>query len=112
LRNGRFEKGLDHWLPATDRRLAWHMDQTQVEIFFSQGLLGLIAWILIVFAAVRYLVAVFQRGDMAALALFSGLAGFLSVGLLGSTQDAALTGFVFYLVATSVVTSNRIQKRD
>jgi hypothetical protein len=103
LRNGSFDSGLDGWLPATDRDLAWHIHQTPVETFFAAGLLGLVALTVAVLAALKTLVAGFRGGDPCALAMIAGLSGFLAVGMLGSTLDAARTGFAFHLLVLTAL---------
>ena len=97
LRNGDFSKGLNHWLPATDRDLAWHIHQTQIEVFFAQGLLGLLAVGMLLLAAIPPLAAGMRLGQPVALSLGAGLAGYLAVSLLGSTLDTARLGLGFFL---------------
>lgn len=95
LSNSDFN-GSDHWLYVTDRDLAWHIHQQQVETYFAQGLLGLLAFLFLVFATVRILGRGVAAGDTYALAFSGGLAGLLTVGLLGSTVDTARLSMLFY----------------
>jgi glycopeptide antibiotics resistance protein len=97
LANGDFSAGVARWLFVTDRDLAWHIHQQEVELFFSQGALGLLAMLLVLAAAARALGPALRSGDPAATALAGGLAAFLAVGLLGSTLDTARLSMLFYL---------------
>ena len=106
LANGSFDNGVERWLFVTDRDLAWHIHQQEVETYFAQGFLGLLALATLLFAVVRVL----RRGVMAgctfALAMAAALAGFLTVGLLGSTVDTARLSMLFYFgsLAAALIT--------
>jgi hypothetical protein len=60
-------------------------------------LLGLGAIIVLLVAAGVTLREALRSGEQWALALAAALLGFLAVGLLGSTLDAARTSMLFYL---------------
>ena len=96
--NGDFEQGLDRWLSATDRDLAWHIHQSVLEVYFAQGLLGIVAVWLALLAAATTLLPRMRYGEPFAVAIGAGLAGFLTVGLLGSAMDTARTSLLFYLL--------------
>ncbi len=104
LDNGDFAAGVQHWLFVTDQDLAWHIHQTALEVFFAQGLLGLVALGLLLLVAWRNLRRPLLQGDPFATAMAAGLAGFLAVGLLGSTLDAARLSLGFYFCALAVIT--------
>jgi VanZ family protein len=97
LANGDFEEGAAHWLFVTDQDLAWHIHEQFVETYFAQGLLGLVATLVIVVAAIRVLMPAIRAGRPEGVAFAAALAGFMSVGLLGSTVDAPRTATLFYL---------------
>jgi len=97
LANGDFSNGSRRWLFVTDRFPAWQIDQMWVEAYFAQGLLGLGAIIVLLVAAGVTLREALRSGERWALALAGALLGFLAVGLLGSTLDAARTSMLFYL---------------
>ena len=99
LANGDFEKGADRWLFVTDRDLAWHIHQQEVETYFAQGVLGLLALALLIFSVGRILRRGIVMGCTFALAMAAALAGFLTVGLLGSTVDTARLSMLFYFGA-------------
>jgi hypothetical protein len=97
--NGGFESGAERWLFVTDQDLAWHIHEQFVETYFAQGLLGLLATLLLSVAALTVLLPAIRAGRYEAVAFAGALAGFLSVGLLGSTVDAPRTAMLFYLGA-------------
>jgi len=99
--NGEFEAGAERWLFLTDQDLAWHIHEQFVETYFAQGALGLLATAVLLIAAVVVLVPAIRAGRREAAAFAGALAGFLSVGLLGSTVDAPRTAMLFYLGALS-----------
>ncbi len=121
LSNGDFEQGLKHWLFVTDQDLAWHIHQQWVEVFFAQGVLGLILLALLLLVLVRVLYRPLLRGDIQATAYVSAFVALFTVGLLGSTMDAARSLMLFYLMAFCVVllfgvkplpSSRELVKRD
>ena len=101
LSNGGFDQGADRWLFVTDRDLAWHIHQQQVETYFAQGLLGLLALLVLILASARILGRAILAGSTFALAMSGALAGFLAVGFLGSTVDTARLSMLFYFGALS-----------
>ncbi|OUS09348.1 hypothetical protein A9Q89_13375 [Gammaproteobacteria bacterium 53_120_T64] len=102
LNNGDFSEGLKHWLFVTDQDLAWHIHQQWVEVFFAQGLLGLILLVLLLLVLARVLYRPLLRGDLQAVAFFTAFAALFTVGLLGSTMDTARSSMLFYLMAFCV----------
>jgi hypothetical protein len=99
IANGGFENGAERWLFVTDQDLAWHIHEQFVETYFAQGLLGLLATAVLLIAALTVLVPAIRAGRTEAVAFAGALAGFLSVGLLGSTVDAPRTAMLIYLGA-------------
>ena len=114
LANGDFEDGAARWLFVTDQDLAWHIHEQFVETYFAQGLLGLLATAVLMVAALSVLAPAIRAGRYEAVAFAGALAGFLSVGLLGSTVDAPRTAMLFYLgvlCATILVRGAESKKR-
>ncbi|PCJ37922.1 MAG: hypothetical protein COA75_01505 [Cellvibrionales bacterium] len=103
LENGGFGEGLKHWLFVTDQDLAWHIHQQWVEVYFAQGILGLILLALLLLVLARVLYRPLLRGDIQASAFAAAFAALFTVGLLGSTMDAARSSMLFYLMAFCVV---------
>jgi hypothetical protein len=97
IANGGFEDGAERWLFVTDQDLAWHIHEQWVETYFAQGALGLLATAMLLMAAFAVLLPAMRAGRVEAVAFAGALAGFFSVGLLGSTVDAPRTAMLFYL---------------
>lgn len=112
--NGDFHAGISQWLFVTDQDLAWHIHQQEVETYFAQGLLGLLALAALLFGVANPARTGLKAGDPFAIALTGGLAGFLAVGLLGSTVDAARSAMLFYFTvsALGLLTSRNTVRRD
>lgn len=99
LHNGGFTQGLDRWLYVTDLDPAWHIDQQALETYFAQGLPGLLGVSLLLLGAARVLRRGILAGCKHAPVFLGALAGFLTVGLVGSTVDTARSAMLFYFVA-------------
>jgi hypothetical protein len=99
LANGSFAEGAKRWLFVTDQNPAWHIHQQGVEIYFAQGWLGLAAFTFLLIGVAKSLRSALAAGDAEAAAWAGALAGFLTVGLLGSTMDEARLSMLFYLAA-------------
>jgi glycopeptide antibiotics resistance protein len=99
LANGNFSDGAKRWLFVTDQDLAWHIHEQWVEVYFAQGLLGVLALALLLAAAGRALWPGFRAGEPFAVGLSAALAGILAVGLLGSLMDTARLAMLVYLGA-------------
>jgi hypothetical protein len=87
IANGDFSDGVKRWLFVTDQDLGWHIHEQWVEIYFGQGLLGLVGMLALlagVGAGVRHT----PSADLWEIAILGGLTGLLAVGLLGSTADS------------------------
>ena len=113
IANGGFDDGAERWLFVTDQDLAWHIHEQFVETYFAQGLLGLAALVLLLASVMRVLWSAIRAGRLEAVAFAAALAGFLSVGLLGSTVDAARTAMLFYLgafAASILVRGGEVQR--
>ena len=87
----------------TDQDLAWHIHQQWVEVYFAQGLLGLVAIALLLVVLARVLYRPLLRGEFDAFVFSAAFMALLMVGLLGSTMDTARSSMLFYLMAFCVV---------
>jgi VanZ family protein len=97
--NGDFSDGVARWLFVADQDLAWHIHQQAVEMYFSQGLLGLAALALLLLGVGKTCGPALASGDLDAAILPGALLAFLTVGLLGSTMDTPRLSMLFYLGA-------------
>jgi hypothetical protein len=86
LANGSFRSGLDRWLVFSDVHLAWRALNTPLQVVFEQGLLGALAWLALIAAAVAAVAR--QLGDLPATAAAAGGIALLVVGGFDSLLDA------------------------
>jgi hypothetical protein len=86
LSNGAFEHGLDRWFAASDFHLAWRAKNTPLQIIFEQGVLGVLAWLVLCIAATT---AVLRSNALpsATAAFAAAMIGFLVVGSFDSLLD-------------------------
>ena len=97
LANGDFAQGAERWLFLTDQDLAWHIHEQWIELFFAQGILGIVALVILLSAAGKALMPSLSKGDLPAYSLTSSLVAFLAVGLFSSTMDTARMLMLFYM---------------
>lgn len=97
--NGSFAEGAKRWLFVADQDLAWHIHQQEVEMYFAQGWLGLAVLAFLAVGVAKSLRSALAAGHAEAAAWAGAFAGFLTVGLLGSTMDEARLSMLFYLGA-------------
>jgi hypothetical protein len=86
IANGSFVDGLDRWLMSSDQHLAWRAKNTPLQIFFEQGLLGVLAWIGLGLAVVAAAASRIAAPPVAAAVAAS--IGMLAVGLFDTLLDA------------------------
>ncbi len=111
VRNGTFSKRLDHWLFAVDNPWPWHVENLWLDVYFAQGLLGLIATMaLVVYALWKSWVRVLED-DFFALALGGGILAFLTVGIFGSPTETPRLAFLFYLTISFAALSGHPRRR-
>ncbi len=96
IRNGDFSKTNDRWFFSTDNHLPWHTKQLGVQIYFSQGLLGLSVFLLFLTLTLTGLLKAGFEGDAFSIALVSSIVAFASIGLFSSPFDAPRLTLVFF----------------
>ena len=97
LHNGDFSAGMDRWFIKTHEHLAWHIKNLGVALWFSQGLLGVLAFLWLVAAAIRALAGRAAHGGRLSLGVFAASLGFLTLGLVSSLFDAPRLTLCFLL---------------
>lgn len=101
LVNGDFSQGMDRWFFTSDDHLAWHIKNLWVQVFFEQGLIGLVTWTLLVltalWGAMRQIRAGGPEGWQGAV-LLAALSSFLTVGLFDSLFDVPRLATLFFLL--------------
>jgi len=110
LANGDFTNGLDRWFFASDDHLAWHVKHMWGQVFFEQGLVGLLLWNLLLVVALWAAVRRLGRGGDEAwpsAIVLASLIAFLSVGLFDSLLDAPRLATLFYLLLLLALSQSR-----
>jgi hypothetical protein len=96
LHNGGFAAGLDRWFFTVDRFETWHFENTWLQLYFEQGLLGLTLFVLLIaytgLRAVRHV----RDSDFPLPALVAAQGGFLALGMLDSLFDFPRLGLLFF----------------
>lgn len=107
--NGNFEDGMDNWFPTSDHaHLPLHIKNLFVNIYFEQGLLGIMAFFALCLYSLNSAIHQSQQGDIFVLTLLSSMMGFFSVGLIGTLYDVPRVIFLFFLLMlTSLVQEAR-----
>jgi VanZ family protein len=99
LQNGKFADGMDHWFFTTDNHLPWHFKNLWLQVYFEQGLVGLLVFAcLLIYAFIRLAKRIGERDALAAV-LAASLVGFLTVGVVDSLFDVPRMALMFYFVA-------------
>ncbi len=108
--NGRFENGLDNWFPTSDHaHLPLHIKNLWVNVYFEQGLLGIIAFLALNLYVLTSGLRQALRGELFALTLLSSLMGFFSVGLIGTLYDVPRVIFLFFLLMFTLLAQDPAQ---
>lgn len=84
LRNGSFASGGDHWSYTSDDHRSWRVLNLFLAVWFDQGLLGLVAFVLLLGVGAARGFKTASAGDPNALALTAALVGLVAVSLFDS----------------------------
>lgn len=87
LRNGDFSQGMDGWLFTTDVDPPWHIHSLPVAAYFDQGVLGALAWSLVILGALVLGGLRWRQGSVGAATAVVALLAFLGSGLLNTLID-------------------------
>ena len=102
LRNGSFDKGLDHWFISYGDHLRWHIKNVFVFTFFEGGFLGLTVLVMLMTVVTYKLKRRIVARDGFAVLYASALTGIVFVGLFDSLFDepriALLISLIIWLV--------------
>lgn len=103
LRNGDFSAGGDFWFFSSDRdHLPWHIKNMFLNMVFDQGLLGLLAFGLLLLGASLRVLARAGEWPLAPFFLAS-MAGFVAVGLFDSLVDVPRLATLYYLMCFTML---------
>lgn len=111
IKNGDFSKGMNHWFFTADEHIPWRTENLWVQIFFEQGWLGLITFILILLYAIIKLFRRLYKQDYFSAITLTSLAGFLVVGIIDSPFDTPnITLLFFMIIYISFIASKKRKK--
>ncbi len=99
LTNGDFSADLSHWFPAAQGYFVpWHLDNLYLELLVERGVMGLLAWLMLVGYALWQLVLGRGRLETIAPYVAASLVAVLLVGLVSSVMDVPRVAFLFWLL--------------
>lgn len=107
LRNGGFSQGHDRWFYTTDDNWPWRVENVWLQLFFEQGLVGVVAFSLLVLYALMRVVKEMRRGRGHGALVLASISGFLTVGLFGSVLESPRLMLLFYWVLFMILTTTR-----
>lgn len=98
LKNGRFDQLMDHWNFSTDRFEHWHFENTWLQLYFEQGMVGIFLFLSLLACAAR--MAWLRRYEQCfpGAPIAGAAIGFLALGALDSLFDFPRLGFIFYVL--------------
>ncbi len=88
VRNGSFERGMDHWTFTSDSHLSWHAKSMLLGVYVESGLLGGLAMLALLMAGVARAGRAMLAGQAEGMALFAALAVFGVIGMVDTLVDA------------------------
>lgn len=99
LMNGDFAAGTERWYFTSDYHSAWRIFNQYLMMLFEGGALGLIAFIVLVAAALLGALSAARTGDFAAVPVAASLIAFLVSSGFDNLLEAPRLATIFYLVA-------------
>ena len=97
--NGDFSGGSDRWFFTVDDHTPWQNWNHWVHLYFEQGRLGVIAFLVFVsYLFCRLSRQIFDGNWLACIAL-AGLSSFLTVGIFGYLFDTPRMALIYFLIA-------------
>ena len=107
LVNGGFESGMDHWLAVADIFLPWHLENWWLQLEFEQGVLGVLAHVLLLACTITALLRLRRGFNRSVPALAAALAAFLVLTAVDSLSDFPRISFIFYMVIILTLLQSR-----
>jgi hypothetical protein len=99
LRNGDFSTGMAHWFFTSDKyHLPWHIKNLFFDLLFDQGIVGLLAFVLLVGVALGRVTLGRARGQPFAPFVAASITGFLAVGAFDSLLDVPRVALLFFMI--------------
>ena len=99
IHNGSFTDANNYWFFSSDHyHLPWHIKNLPLNLYFELGLLGLLAFGILLFSTATVLLRRRLQGQPQAGAWLAAIAAFLCVGLFDSLIDVPRITLLFMLV--------------
>ncbi|MFZ6691584.1 hypothetical protein [Undibacterium sp. SXout20W] len=111
VRNGDFSQGSRYWFFSTDNHLPWHFKNFLLQLFFEQGVIGLMLMLSALIYSANILAKRHQDPDYPAALYAAVLTGFLGVGVIDSLFDFPRMSLIFYLLLMLIQFQNPGYKR-
>ncbi|MGZ3255079.1 MAG: O-antigen ligase family protein, partial [Burkholderiaceae bacterium] len=112
LQNGDFSNGIDHWFFSTDNHVPWHFENLWLQIYFEQGVFGLLLFGCLIVYTFITIVKRFGEQDFPAPVLTASLFGFLTVGVIDSLSDVPRMALLFYLLVMWVLLKKKRRRHS
>jgi hypothetical protein len=106
IANGNFARGTDHWYFTDDDHLVWRVKSQYLMVWFEGGLLGIVAFFLLVLASGNAAYRAILGGDRLAAAVAASIAAFLASSLFDFLTEAPRIGTIFTLVCFLALTAS------
>ncbi len=103
LKNGNFTEGMDHWFFTSDNHLPWHLENLWVQIYFEQGVFGLLIFLLMIASIMTKLIALNRLHHPFAPAMVAAISAFLALSAFDSIFDFPHMSFLIYTIAFFVL---------
>lgn len=96
IRNGSFSETMDQWFFSVDNFEVWHFENTWLQLYFEQGATGLLLFVLLMGATIRYSATRLREAEFPLPPLGSAILGFLALGMIDSLFDFPRLAFLFF----------------
>ncbi|MCM2283279.1 MAG: hypothetical protein NDI81_00755 [Desulfobacula sp.] len=99
LSNGTFEKGGQRWFSYNEHEhLPWHIKNMMLHLYYEQGMLGLVGFILLLLYAFWKTWPGVKNGQLFSSIIATSLTGITIAGLTGCVLDSPRVALLYYLV--------------
>jgi hypothetical protein len=108
IRNGSFSDANNYWFFSSDHHhLPWHIKNLPLNLYFELGLLGLLAFGILLSSTAAILLRRRSQGQREASGWLASIAAFLCVGLFDSLLDVPRITLLFMLVLSAAALGAR-----
>jgi hypothetical protein len=107
LHNGDFAAGTDRWYFTDDFHSAWRIFNQFAMLLFEEGVIGVVAYLVLTAAALFGLWRAMLGGNRAAAPVAGGICAFFCAGALEAPLEAPRLAALFYLLCFAGLLSSR-----